>query len=51
MSNAEVATEIKEQIDAFKRERLGEKRREFIDTVTQEPPKKEEADVMDVAEG
>lgn len=46
------ATEMKERIEAFKSERLGDKKKVFIDTVTQEAPKSaEEANAMDVTEG
>lgn len=44
-------TELKERIEAFKRERIGDKKREFVDTVAQEAPKtKEEADALEAAE-
>lgn len=46
------ATEIKERIEQFKSERLGDKKKVFVDTVAQEAPKSsEEADVMDITEG
>jgi hypothetical protein len=45
-----LATEIKERIEQFKQEKLGEKKKGFVDTVTQEQPRsEEEADAMDVS--
>jgi ubiquitin conjugation factor E4 B len=46
----QLATEIKERIEQFKLEKLGEKKKGFVDTVTQEQPRNgEEADAMDVS--
>ena len=43
---------MKDRIESFKHERLGDKKKVFVDTVTQEAPKSgEEADDMDVTEG
>lgn len=43
---------MKERIEQFKSERLGDKKKGFVDTVAQEAPKSsEEAEAMDMTEG
>jgi hypothetical protein len=51
-TNCAAATEIRERIEKFKSERLGDKKKGFVDTVTQEAPRSgEEAEAMDITEG
>jgi hypothetical protein len=44
-----VATEMKEKIEKFKDEKIGAKRKDFVETVKTEEPKPDE--LMDTTEG